>query len=66
MRVVALEEHFTVPDLVKKYIKPEAIAARGFKPRTPAAGPGQPDGAARRRSANGGSSRWTTPASRCT
>jgi predicted TIM-barrel fold metal-dependent hydrolase len=33
MRVVALEEHFTVPDLVKKYIKPEAIAARGFKPR---------------------------------
>ena len=33
MRVVALEEHFTVPDLVKKYVKPEAIAARGFKQR---------------------------------
>ena len=38
MRVVALEEHFTVPDLVKKYIKPEAIAARGFKPRKLAPG----------------------------
>ena len=33
MRVVALEEHFTAPDLVKKYVNPDAISARGFKPR---------------------------------
>ena len=32
MRVVALEEHFTVPDLVRR-IPPAAIAGRGFKPR---------------------------------
>jgi uncharacterized protein len=32
MRVVALEEHFTVPHLVKR-IDPAAIAARGFRPR---------------------------------
>jgi predicted TIM-barrel fold metal-dependent hydrolase len=32
MRVVALEEHFTVPALVKR-IDPAAIGARGFKPR---------------------------------
>lgn len=38
MRVVALEEHFTVPALVQKYIKPEAIAARGFRPRRLAPG----------------------------
>lgn len=34
MRVVALEEHFTVPDLVKR-IDPEAIKRRGYAPRTP-------------------------------
>ena len=33
MRVVALEEHFTVPDLIKKYVKPEAIG----RPRVQAA-----------------------------
>jgi uncharacterized protein len=39
MRVVALEEHFNVPALVKK-IDPGAISARGFRPRrTPASGP---------------------------
>jgi len=32
MRVVALEEHFTVPSLVRR-ISPEAIARRGFAPR---------------------------------
>jgi uncharacterized protein len=32
MRVVALEEHFTVPALVKR-IDPAAIGRRGFKPR---------------------------------
>jgi predicted TIM-barrel fold metal-dependent hydrolase len=32
MRVVALEEHFTVPALVKR-IDPAAISRRGFKPR---------------------------------
>ena len=32
MRVVALEEHFTVPHLVKR-IDPEAIRRRGFRPR---------------------------------
>jgi len=32
MRVVALEEHFTVPDLVRR-IDPEAIRRRGFRPR---------------------------------
>jgi predicted TIM-barrel fold metal-dependent hydrolase len=32
MRVIALEEHFTVPALVKR-IKPAAIKARGFVPR---------------------------------
>jgi uncharacterized protein len=29
MRVVALEEHFTAPAIASKYVKPEAIAARG-------------------------------------
>ena len=33
MRVVAIEEHFSVPALAKK-ISPEAIARRGFAPRT--------------------------------
>jgi predicted TIM-barrel fold metal-dependent hydrolase len=33
MRVVTLEEHFTVPPLVKKYISREAIARRGFGSR---------------------------------
>ena len=37
MRVVALEEHFTVPELVKR-IPQEAIAARGFRPRRPPTG----------------------------
>jgi uncharacterized protein len=34
MRIVALEEHFTVPHLVRR-IDPRAIAARGFRPRRP-------------------------------
>jgi uncharacterized protein len=38
VRVVALEEHFTVPALVKR-IDPEAVARRGFRPR-----PGRPTG----------------------
>ena len=39
MRVVALEEHFTVPALVRR-IDPGAISRRGFRPRkTPANGP---------------------------
>ena len=39
MRVVALEEHFTVPSLVRK-IDPGAISRRGFRPRrAPAKGP---------------------------
>jgi predicted TIM-barrel fold metal-dependent hydrolase len=39
MRVVALEEHFTVPALVRR-IDPAAISRRGFRPRkTPANGP---------------------------
>jgi uncharacterized protein len=39
MRVVALEEHFTVPDLVRR-IDPNAISRRGFRPRKlPAGGP---------------------------
>jgi uncharacterized protein len=37
MRVVALEEHFTVPDLVRR-IDPAAISHRGFKPRKPPTG----------------------------
>src|ERR1700709_1608523 len=32
MRVVALEEHFTVPALVKR-IDPGAISRRGYRPR---------------------------------
>jgi hypothetical protein len=40
MRVVALEEHFTVPHLVKR-IDREAISRRGFRPRT--AKPGGPN-----------------------
>jgi predicted TIM-barrel fold metal-dependent hydrolase len=40
MRVVALEEHFTVPALLRR-IDPDAIARRGFRPRTPA--PGRPN-----------------------
>ena len=39
MRVVALEEHFTVPALVRR-IDPGAISRRGFRPRkAPANGP---------------------------
>jgi uncharacterized protein len=39
MRVVALEEHFTVPALVRR-IDPDAISRRGFRPRkAPANGP---------------------------
>ncbi|MGA6966844.1 MAG: hypothetical protein WBZ51_24935, partial [Xanthobacteraceae bacterium] len=39
MRVVALEEHFSVPALVRR-IDPDAIARRGFRPRkAPAHGP---------------------------
>jgi predicted TIM-barrel fold metal-dependent hydrolase len=39
MRVVALEEHFTVPALIKR-IDPAAIARRGFRPRRdPTSGP---------------------------
>jgi uncharacterized protein len=37
MRVVALEEHFIVPHLVKR-IDPRSIAARGFRPRKLAPG----------------------------
>jgi hypothetical protein len=37
MRVVALEEHFTVPDLVQR-IDPNAISRRGFRSRKPLAG----------------------------
>ena len=33
MRVVALEEHFTVPALVRR-IDPDVISRRGFRPRT--------------------------------
>ena len=40
MRVVALEEHFTVPALVKR-IDPGAISRRGFRPRK--APPGRPN-----------------------
>ena len=36
MRVIALEEHFTVPALVKR-IDPKAIRRRGFRPRRVAA-----------------------------
>ena len=43
MRVVALEEHFTVPALAAKYVKPEAIARRGhFKGRNVAPGKASP------------------------
>ena len=39
MRVVALEEHFTVPSIASKYVKPEAVARRGhFKGRNVAPG----------------------------
>jgi predicted TIM-barrel fold metal-dependent hydrolase len=39
MRTVALEEHYTVPALVRR-IDPEAIGRRGFQPRrAPASGP---------------------------
>jgi predicted TIM-barrel fold metal-dependent hydrolase len=34
MRTVTLEEHFTVPSLVTRYIPREVIARRGFGPRT--------------------------------
>ena len=37
MRVVALEEHFTVPDLVRR-IDPNAISRRGFRSRKSPAG----------------------------
>jgi predicted TIM-barrel fold metal-dependent hydrolase len=39
MRIVALEEHFTAPQLVRR-IDPDVISRRGFRPRKPpAAGP---------------------------
>ena len=39
MRVVALEEHFTVPDLARR-IDPDAMSRRGFRPRkAPTSGP---------------------------
>ena len=41
MRVVALEEHFAVPALVKR-IDPAVIARRGFKPRKPPVGRASP------------------------
>jgi hypothetical protein len=41
MRVIALEEHFTVPALVKR-IDPAAIHGRGFRPRKPPAGKPNP------------------------
>lgn len=34
MRTVAIEEHFTVPALIRR-IDPDAIKRRGFRPRTP-------------------------------
>ena len=37
MRVVALEEHFTVPAIAKR-IDPAVVARRGFKPRKPPVG----------------------------
>ena len=43
MRVVALEEHFTVPAVVSKYVNPDAIAARGhYKGRKVAPGKASP------------------------
>ena len=43
MRVVALEEHFTVPALASKYVKPEAVAKRGhYKGRKVAPGKTSP------------------------
>ena len=43
MRVIALEEHFTVPSLVARIDK-GAIAAQGFRPRAvPATGPSPMD-----------------------
>jgi predicted TIM-barrel fold metal-dependent hydrolase len=43
MRVVALEEHFTVPAVVAKYIKPEMTAKRGhYKGRKVAPGKASP------------------------
>jgi len=43
MRVVALEEHFTVPAIASKYVKPEAIQKRGhFKGRNVAPGKANP------------------------
>ena len=37
MRVVALEEHFTVPAITKR-IDPGAVSSRGFMARKPPAG----------------------------
>src|SRR3569833_1700294 len=43
MRVVALEEHFTVPALASKYVNPEAIQKRGqYKGRKVAPGKASP------------------------
>jgi len=43
MRVVALEEHFTLPSVVSKYVKPEATAKRGhYKGRRVAPGKASP------------------------
>jgi predicted TIM-barrel fold metal-dependent hydrolase len=43
MRVVALEEHFTVPAIASKYVKPDAVARRGhFKGRNVAPGKASP------------------------
>jgi hypothetical protein len=43
MRVVALEEHFTVPAITSKYVKPDAISRRGhFKGRNISPGKASP------------------------
>ena len=43
MRVVALEEHFTLPAAASKYVKPEVIAKRGhYKGRRVAPGKASP------------------------
>lgn len=43
MRVVALEEHFTVPTITSKYVKPDAISQRGhFKGRNVVSGKASP------------------------
>ena len=60
MRTVALEEHFTVPSLVRR-ISPDAISRRGFGKRTAAPGRVNPLDLLPEQSSPEGTPAWVLP-----